>query len=75
MLTNGNISIKLRLKLFEATVTLCILFGMSVLPIYQWMIDKIDATRQKMLREMVGWVRYLEEERFMKISRINDAGN
>ena len=75
VLTNGSISIKLRMKLFEATVTPCILFGMSALPIYQCMMDKIDATRRKMLRKMVGWVRYPDEDWSLTMSRMNERVN
>ena len=72
VLTNGNISMKLRLKLFEATVTPCLLFGMSVLPIYQSMMDKIDATRRKMLRKIVGWVRVDDEDWSITMSRMSE---
>ena len=60
VLLNRHVPMKLRLKLFDAIVSPCALFGMSVLPVYQKMMDKFDITRRKMLRKMVGWVRYPE---------------
>ena len=65
VLTNGNIS----------TITPRILFGMSALPIYQWMMDKIDVARRKMLREMVGWVRFPEADWFITMRRMNERVN
>ena len=66
---------KLRLKLFEAAITPCLLFGMSVLPIYQSMMDKIDATRRKMLRKIVGWVRIDDEDWSIIMSRMSERVN
>ena len=73
--TNGNISMKLRLKLFEAAITPCFLFGMSVLPIYQSMMDNIDVTKQKMLRKMVGWVRIYDEDWSIIMNRMSERVN
>ena len=64
-------SVTLRLKLFEAVVTPSILFGMSVLPTHQDMMNKIDVTRRKMLRRIVGWVRIPEEEWAVTMSRMS----
>ena len=75
VLLNHHVPIKLRLKLFDAVVSPCVLFGMSVLPIYQNMMDKFDITRRKMLRKMVGWVRYPEEEWSCTMKRMNDRVN
>ena len=60
-LCNRNISIKLRLKLFDAVVTPTILFGLSVLPLSQVSLQKIKAAQRKMLRKIVGWVRLATE--------------
>ena len=48
------------------------LFGMSVLPMYQTMMDKIDVVRRKMLRRIVGWVRIPNEEWCFTMSRMNE---
>ena len=63
---------KLPIKLFDAVVSPCALFETSVLPIYQKMMDKFDITRRKMLRKMVGWVRYPEEDWSTTMKRMND---
>ena len=55
---NKNISIKLRLKLFDAVVSPTLLFGLSTLPVHATTMEKIDIVQRKMIRKMVGWVRY-----------------
>ena len=60
-LTNKNVSVKLRLKLFDAVVSPCLLFGMAVLPLYQHWLSKIDTTQRKMIRHIVGWIRMPNE--------------
>ena len=59
--TNKQISVKLRLKLFDIVITPSILCGLSTLPVHQAPLDKINGTQLKMLREIVGWVRYPTE--------------
>ena len=54
-LLNKNVSIKLRLKLFDAVVTPSILFGLHVLPISGKNMTKITGCQNKMLRKIVGW--------------------
>ena len=39
------------------------------------MMDKFDIARRKMLRKMVGWVRYPEEEWSTTMKRMNDRVN
>ena len=72
MLVNPNVAIKLRLELFDAVVSPCVLFGMSVLPIYQELMEKIDITRRKMLRRIVGWVRIPEEDWSITMKRMSE---
>ena len=55
-LCNKNVSIKLRLKLFDATVSPSLLFGLSVLPISHANMTKLLVCQRKMLRKIVGWV-------------------
>ena len=68
---------KLRLKLFDAVVSPCVLFGLGALPMYATLREKVDITQRKMLRRIVGWRRIPDEpwditmER-MK-NRVNDA--
>ena len=55
-LCNKNVSLKLRLKLFDATVSPSLLFGLSTLPILQSNMEKILVCQRKMLRKIVGWI-------------------
>lgn len=57
VLLNKNVSIKLRLKLFDSAVTPSLLFGLHVLPISKISMDKIMICQRKMLRKNVGWTR------------------
>lgn len=60
-MTNRNISVKLRLKLFDAVVTPSMLFGLAAIPIHQTALNKIVVTQRKMIRKIVGWVRVANE--------------
>ena len=62
----------MRLESFDAAVSPCVLFGMGVLPIYQEMMEKIDITRRKMLRRIVGWVRIREEDWSITMKRMSE---
>ena len=75
--TNKNVSIKLRLKLFDSTVTPSALFGLCALPISQKNMSKLGVCQNKMLRKIVGWVLHGTNEwesvmRIMK-SRVTTA--
>ena len=70
-LTNPNVSVKLRLKLFDSVVSPCVLFGMGALPIHQYYQDQIDITQRKMLRRIVGWARLPNEEWAITMHRMN----
>lgn len=61
-LTNKNVCVKLRLKLFDSTVSPNILFGLCALPISQQNMSKIMEIQRKMLRKIVGWVRHVLDE-------------
>ena len=56
-----NISIKLRLKLFDSVVSPSLLFGLAVLPLRVSCIEKLNVVQRKMMRKNVGWVRISEE--------------
>lgn len=61
ILTNGKVSIQLRLRLFDAVVTPTILYGLAVLPLSTILLEDIEIVQRKMLRKIVGWVRLPEE--------------
>ena len=55
-LTNNIVSVKLRLKTFDAVATPCFIFGAAVLPLYQTWLSKIDTTQRKNYVPKDGWV-------------------
>ena len=57
-LTNRHISIRLRLKLFDAVVTPTVLYSLETAPLKETLLQKLDVTQRTMLRRMVGWVCY-----------------
>ena len=61
ILCNRNVSVKLRLKLFDAVVTPTILFGLAILPLSQASLKKIETAQRKMMRKIAGWVRIQNE--------------
>ena len=60
-LCNKNISIKLRMRLFESTVSPSLLFGLAILPLHASSMEKLNIVQRKMVRKIVGWVRLPEE--------------
>jgi len=60
-LLNRNVPVWLRLKLFDATVSPTILYGMAVLPLTVSQLQRLDAVQRRMLRNIAGWVRIDEE--------------
>ena len=60
-LCNKNVSIKLRMKLFDSVVSPSSLFGLVVLPLQVSCIGKSNVAQTKMIRKMVGWIRIADE--------------
>ena len=57
ILLDHNVSLHLRLKYFDACVGPAFLFGIAVLPLSRFQIQKMDILQRKMLRRIVGWRR------------------
>ena len=57
-LTNKHISIKLRLRLFDAVITPTVLYALDTAPLSQALLNKLNTTQRCMLRRMVGWICY-----------------
>ena len=55
-LMNRNINIKLRLKLFSATVSPTLLYSLDTCPLTLHQLSKLDILQRKMIRKMVGWI-------------------
>ena len=55
-LRNKSISLALRLKLFNTTVTPALLYSLDTCPLTDRLLRKLDVIQRKMLRQIVGWV-------------------
>ena len=56
-LTNRHVDIKLRLRLFDAVVTPCVMYGLATAPMTSADIEHLAATQRNMLRSIVGYVK------------------
>lgn len=55
-LLNRHVSVKLRLKLFNAAVTPAALYSLETCPLSHNQLEQLDITQRKMMRRIVGWV-------------------
>ena len=55
VLTNRHVSVKLRLKYFDAIISPTVLFGLASLPLTTFH-KRIDVVQRRMIRAIVGWV-------------------
>jgi len=60
-LTNRKISIRLRLRLFDACVSTSVLYSLSSTPLTGDQLQRLDATQRIMVRKIIGWARWDEE--------------
>ena len=60
-LTNRQVPLHLRLKLFDSIVSPTALFATSSLPLTSAHFSRIGRAQRKMLRSIVGWVRISDE--------------
>ena len=70
-LLNKHVSLRLRLKLFHATVFPTAMFGLSSLALTQKHLHKLDVVQRRMLRSIVGWVRIPDEPWEITMRRMN----
>ena len=61
-LRNRRIPVHLRLKLFDSVVSPTVLFSLSTTPLTATQLEKLDAVQRKMMRHIVGWTRYEDED-------------
>ena len=57
-LVNKHVDTKLRLKLFDATVSPTALYSLDTCPLTGAQLKKLDAVQNRMLRRIVGWVSF-----------------
>ena len=72
ILLNKHVSLRLRLKLFHATVFPTAMFGLSSLALTQKHLHKLDVVQRRMLRSIVGWVRIPDEPWEITMRRMNE---
>ena len=60
-MTNKDIALYYRLRMFNAIVTPTIIYALIVLPLGRHDLQKLDIERRKMLRLVVGWQRIPDE--------------
>ena len=58
---NTSISVKLKLKYFQAYVTPCALYGLGALTLGKASLERMAIVQRKMLRLIVGWTRIEDE--------------
>ena len=56
-MTNKNVSLQLRLKLFVACCTPVAIFGLSVIALTRKDLDEVNVLQRKIMRKVVGWRR------------------
>ena len=71
VLTNKHVSLKLRLKFFNAVVTPAMIFSLHTLALTKVQLESIDVLQRKMLRSIVGWVRLNGEDWSDTMRRMN----
>ena len=57
-LTDKNVPLKLRLKMFDTVVTPTVLYGLGTAPLSVAQRPKLEPSQRCMLRLMLGWVCY-----------------
>ncbi len=55
-------AVKLRLRLFDTVVTPTAIYSLSTTPLTTIQLAKLDAVQRKMLRRIIGWIRFDDEE-------------
>ena len=61
-LLNQKIPSHLRLRLFDTVVSPTVLYSLSSTPLTSAQLGFLDTTQRKMLRRIVGWVRFADED-------------
>ena len=62
ILLNKDISLVLRLKLFDAAVSLAMIFLPATLPLTKVCLQKLGVVQGRMLRSIGGWVRIHDDQ-------------
>ena len=71
-LTNRHVALSARMRLFSSVITPTLLFGLRTCPCTATQLNQIDVVQRKMLRLIVGWVRYDGEPWADTMRRMNN---
>ena len=71
VLLDHNISLRLRLKMFTASIGPALMFGTPVLPMTKHHLQQLNILQRKMLRRIVGWRRIDGEDWKETMKRMN----
>ena len=69
-LTDKSVSVKLRLRLFEAVVSPTVTYGLETCCLTQANCDRLDIVQRKMLRRTLGWQPFSAEESWSERGRV-----
>jgi len=72
ILSDKNVCLRSRLRLFSAVVTPCVLFGLSTCALTGAQVESLNVVQRRMLRVIVGWVRLREEPWADTMRRMRD---
>lgn len=72
VLTDKNVSLSSRLRLFATVVSPCVLFGLAACALTTVQVESIDTVQRRMLRLIVGWVRTGDEPWADTMRRMRD---
>ena len=61
VLTNQNVPVHLRLRLFDSVVSPTATYSLNTTPLTVSQLNRLDATQRRMMRRIVGWVRCDED--------------
>ena len=70
-LLNRHVSLKLRLKFFDTSISPAILFGLATAPLSATQLFQLDIVRRRMLRSIVGWVPVVNGDWHDAMSKMN----
>ena len=69
-LTDKQVSLRARLKLFDTVVTPSMLFGFGTCPLSAVQLQQLDVLQRRMMRIIAGWTRYNGEDWSQTMRRI-----
>ena len=61
VLTNQNVPVHLRLRLFDSIVSPTATYSLNTTPLTVCQLNRLNATQRRMMRRIVGWVRFDDE--------------